>query len=166
MPQFSEDPATPVAPPSSAARRHLRPWLPSLLVVALGAISPTLSQREAQLEELIERLGDRAEVYERTALRFSCREEATVSKYNSGETVRKQAVDYHDYLLEYTESHGVVPYRALLSHNGKSARRREVSPSYEVPEPYAWHLLFTRSFGIVSSSPLWAKRSSLRISPG
>jgi hypothetical protein len=128
---------------------HCRGLLAAALL--LLAVSPqALAQgREAQLEELLVRLAERAEVYERTALRFSCREEARVTKYSGDETPKKIEVDDHDYLLENTEKGGLSPYRALLSRNGDETRRREVDPDYPVPEPYAWQLLFRRQRGEV-----------------
>jgi len=118
------------------------------LAVGLLASSPLPGQavgpRSAELERILERLAERAAVYERTALRFACREEASLSEYDGDEVVRKQVSEYHDYLLEYSDRDGLVPYRALLARNAEPAERHQVKPEYGIPEPYGWNLLFTR----------------------
>ena len=70
-------------------------------VVGLFLTAPVLGAqgsggRGAQMEDLLEELATRAAVYERTALRFSCREEARVTKYNSSEAVKDVDVNYPD----------------------------------------------------------------------
>lgn len=140
------------ARPTPAPRRsgiRPRPLRAAVLLLLAGPLPAFAQGREAQLEELLVRLAERAEVYERTALRFSCREEARVTKYSGDETPKNIEVNDHDYLLEYTEKEGLSPYRALLSRNGGETRRRQVDPEYPVPEPYAWQLLFRRQHGEV-----------------
>jgi hypothetical protein len=129
----------------SPARRAAGVAAAALLLA--GPATETRGQgggRSAQLESVLSRLADRAAIYEKTALRFACEEEVTLAEYDGSETVKKQSIEVHDYLLEYTERNGLQPFRALLARNAEKQARKEVRPDYAVPEPYGWNLLFTR----------------------
>lgn len=132
---------------SPAARRAAGLRLAAAAILLAGLAPPASAQgggRSAQLETILSRLAERAAIYERTALRFACEEEVSLADYDSGETVKRQSVEVHDYLLEYTEQKGLQPFRALLARNAEPVPRKEVRPDYAVPEPYGWNLLFTR----------------------
>jgi hypothetical protein len=127
----------------------MRRWEPIVALAAVMAFSATVpgiaatgDRRAGQLAELLPRLADRAEVYHLTALYFACEEEITKTKYNKSEEIKSEDRTTYDYLLENTEKNELQPYRAILSRNGKPRRRREKKEKLELPEPYAWNLLF------------------------
>jgi hypothetical protein len=113
-----------------------------LLLLPASEIAAQGEGRAGQLEELLPRLADRAEIYRLTALYFACEEEVTLTSYKSSEAIKSEDRTIYDYLLENTEKNGLQPYRAILSKNGNPKSRHEVKVELGLPEAYAWNFLF------------------------
>lgn len=96
---------------------------------------------------LMEKLADRAILYRRRALGFTCREVANVSKYEGDSSIfKKSTKTMYDYLFEEKKDGSLHEVREELipEKNGDGFKRRSTDFKPSVPPAYAWASLFAR----------------------
>ncbi|MFQ5701552.1 MAG: hypothetical protein ACE5HU_06895 [Acidobacteriota bacterium] len=105
-----------------------------------------LPEQDPNFQRLLERLADRADLYRKSALGFTCREVVLQTKYDietSG--YRKSSRTMYDYLFERRPNGKLRELRERLvdKGNGKIKRRRaDFDPP--VPPAYMWSSIFAR----------------------
>src|SRR5262249_55450304 len=115
------------------ARRRVFPGL----LVALAAWSAPRGTEPDPFPAVMKLVGERAQLYEKAALGFSCEETVIQGKFSSGtgENKREDKSRY-DYLYEGSPEAGYREVRTLPSKSGDPADTKEVDPDLDVPGAY------------------------------
>jgi len=134
----------------TARRAALVLALPILLIAAspaAGEDGVTADSSLTDMDELLEKLADRAEKYRRFALGFTCEESVVRSQYNAEKgTFKRRDRELYDYLLTTNEESGrLEEVREIVEENGKKVRRNERELNVQIPPSYAWSQIFARS---------------------
>jgi hypothetical protein len=124
-------------------RRALAILALSGAVAGTGPVPPTLSP-SLPLDPLLDLLSQRAALYEKAALGFSCDETVLLGKFSarSGENKKEDETRYN-YLYEGDPNSGFVERRFRAGRNDAPEEARIVDPDLPVPGAYDWALLFT-----------------------
>jgi hypothetical protein len=89
-------------------------------------------------------VGERAQLYEKAALGFSCEETVIQGKFSSGTGENKrEEQNRYDYLYEGSADTGYREVRMVPAKNGDPTDSKEVDPGLDVPGAYDWALLFS-----------------------
>lgn len=117
----------------------------ALAVLCLSLSGPRAAEPDAAFSTVMKLVFDRAQLYEKAALGFSCEETVIQGKFSSatGENKREDK-DRYDYLYEGNAESGYREVRMLASRSGDPADSKEVDPHLDVPGAYDWALLFTK----------------------
>ncbi|HKY30982.1 MAG TPA: hypothetical protein VJV23_00480 [Candidatus Polarisedimenticolia bacterium] len=135
-------------PVLTAAEQDARPTPPA---AGTDGASPTGRRRVAVPEEdpnfiaLLDRLAERAALYKRQALGFTCREVVISAKYDidSG-NFKKSDRTIFDYLFEERTGGALREVREELVPDGEGFKRRGTDFEPPLPPAYAWATLFAR----------------------
>ncbi len=102
---------------------------------------------EREMEALLDRLAERAELYRRYALGFACTESVIRSFYSpeKGEFKRRDREVYDYIFTEKESSRELVEDRILIEENGRPVRRTARELDLQIPPPYAWSQIFAAS---------------------
>lgn len=104
-----------------------------------------LPEEDPNFVALLEKLADRAYLYRRRALGFTCREVVTVTKYDvSSTSFRKSNRSVYDYLFEERPEGTLREVREELIEEKKGVKRRSTDFDPRVPPAYAWATLFAK----------------------
>jgi hypothetical protein len=104
-----------------------------------------LPEEDPNFVALLETLAQRADLYRKRALGFTCSEVVTVTKYNVTSTsYRKSNKSTYDYLFEEKPDGELSEVREeiIQEKNGLKRRRTDFDPP--VPPAYAWATLFAK----------------------
>ena len=89
---------------------------------------------DADLQELLGRLADKAKVYESVALKFVC-----IESIRTGE--RPNDIAKYDYMYLEAQQQRYLPYRQ--KHTGRPGRTiQETTVDFDFPDSYSWTLMF------------------------
>jgi len=132
--------------------------LPALIAPAARALGPRdaaaqaapvrLPEDDPAFIELMERLAERARLYRRAALGFTCRESVVTAKYDiESSNYRKGSKSVYDYLFEERPDGQLKEFRELLVEKGDSVKRRNTDFDPPVPPAYMWAGIFGKENG-------------------
>lgn len=99
-----------------------------------------------EMEALLERLADRADLYREYALGFNCTESVIRSFYNSEKgAFRRRDREVYDYIFTENEKSGQLEEdRRLIEENGRQVRPSSRELLLGIPPSYAWSQIFSR----------------------
>ncbi len=123
-------------------------FLAVLSVACLAAAGPgddaPVDPPSFPLQVVLQQLSQRAILYEKAALGFSCEETVVSGKFSSssGENRRERKSRYN-YLYEGSPESGYEEIRLLQDRNDSPREPRIVDPDLPVPGAYDWALLFS-----------------------
>jgi len=104
-----------------------------------------LPEQDPNFIQLMEKLAERAALYRKRALGFTCREVASVTKYEVSTTdYRKSTKTMYDYLFEEKPDGTLHEVREELIPEKEGFKRRSTDFDPSVPPAYAWATLFAR----------------------
>ncbi|HEY3175221.1 MAG TPA: hypothetical protein VGK94_05610 [Candidatus Polarisedimenticolia bacterium] len=138
--------------------------VPGLLLTVLSALGPVgpaaapaapdapparkrvaLPEEDPNFIALLDMLADRAALYRKRALGFSCREVVTVAKYDvSSTSFRKSTKSVYDYLFEERPEGALREVREELIEEKNGVKRRGTDFDPPVPPAYAWASIFAK----------------------
>ena len=94
--------------------------------------------------DVMKLVGERAQLYEKAALGFSCEETVIQGKFSSGNGENKrEEKNRYDYLYEGSAESGYREVRMVPAKNGDPADTKQVDPGLDIPGAYDWALLFS-----------------------
>lgn len=104
-----------------------------------------LPEEDPNFVALVETLAERAALYRRRALGFSCREVVIEAKYDIATTnYKKSSRSLNDYLFEELPDGSLREVRQELIQEKEGYKRRNTDFDPPVPPAYAWATLFAR----------------------
>ena len=104
-----------------------------------------LPEEDPNFVALMDHLADRAALYRKRALGFSCREVASVTKYDvASSSYKKSTKSMYDYLFEEKPDGTLREVREELIAEKDGFKRRSTDFDPSLPPPYAWATLFAR----------------------
>lgn len=104
-----------------------------------------LPEEDPNFIALMEKLSERATLYRKHALGFSCREVASVTKYEvDTSSYRKSNKTMYDYLFEEKPDGTLREVREELIPDKEGFKRRSTDFDPSVPPAYAWASLFAK----------------------
>ena len=104
-----------------------------------------LPEEDPNFVALMETLADRAALYRKRALGFSCREVASVTKYEvDSSSYKKSMKTMYDYLFEEKPDGTLREVREELIAEKDGFKRRSTDFDPSLPPAYAWATLFAR----------------------
>ncbi|MGH9866736.1 MAG: hypothetical protein ACREAA_01030 [Candidatus Polarisedimenticolia bacterium] len=116
-----------------------------------GSNTPAAGRRTAVPEEdpnfvaLMDRLGERAALYRKKALGFTCREVVISGKYDlDNGSYKKGDRSNYDYLFEERSDGSLREVREEVVKDGDGVKRRGTDFEPESPPAYAWATLFSK----------------------